>query len=242
MCVCVCVATTRVKSPTGGWILLGVQLPLCQVCFVDEGGEGVWGVCVCVLCGVCVWDDYSCEITYRGWILLGVQLPLCQVCLLMKVVRGFGGVCVCCVVLCVCVCMLCVVCVCVACVCVCVCVCVCAYYVCVCFQCFCLRVLFFTVKPQTPAVSLVESEAVDGDTVNLQCVTASTLSQSTSYTWYFETQLVTTATSQQNTLAPVAFDDAGSYTCSVTHGSATSDVSAAFQLEGQTVFIALWVR
>ncbi|XP_070181311.1 serine-rich adhesin for platelets-like [Littorina saxatilis] len=40
-----------------------------------------------------------------------------------------------------------------------------------------------SVKPQTPAVSLVESQAVDGDTMTLQCVTASSLSQSTSYTW-----------------------------------------------------------
>ena len=65
LCVYVCVATTRVKSLTEGWILLGVQLPLCQVCFVDESSEGVrggggggGGVCVC--------GDYSCEITYRG--------------------------------------------------------------------------------------------------------------------------------------------------------------------------------
>ena len=83
-------------------------------------------------------------------------------------------------------------------------------------------------------MSLVESEAVDGDTVHLQCDTASTLSQSTSYTWYFgdPAQQVSGVTTQQYTLAPVAFTNAGSYKCSVTHGAVTSDDSAAYQLPG----------
>ena len=155
LCVYVCVATTRVKSLTEGWILLGVQLPLCQVCFVDESSEGVGGGGG--------GGGYVCVATTRvksltgEWILLRVQLPLCQVCFVDEGGEGVWCVCVCvrcrmCVYVCVCVWTtpvksliegwillgvqlpLCQVCLLMemvkGCVCVCVCVCVCGDYSC----------------------------------------------------------------------------------------------------------------
>ena len=85
--------------------------------------------------------------------------------------------------------------------------------------------LYVSVKPQTPTVS-GSSSLTDGDTANLTCTTASSLSTGVTYEWLLAGTAISGATSSPYTTAVAMTDDGNAYTCKVTFNGVTSDVSS----------------
>ena len=95
--------------------------------------------------------------------------------------------------------------------------------------------VFSTVKPQTPDVTLSSADDVEGNTVTLACTSASTLSGAETYAWYKGGTLDGSQTAATWTFASAAFTDSGDYACAVTESNAGTSATDAspYQLRGE---------